>query len=162
MNDDQLHSDVAMAKQYENGSPCSSHGNILSATPVFRIELGKRICSLILPSGFFASFASSRLTTFSLIRQCFVIFELSVVKYFAVSPVFHNLSGHPGKRKKAELSVAASRQSTAACPPLSWRRRVTVCLPTAATRFDFWLFFRFLNSYFLNLNSLRKPALSLT
>jgi hypothetical protein len=37
----------------------------------------------------------SRLTPFSLIRQCFVIFMLSVVKYFAVSPVFHNLSGHP-------------------------------------------------------------------
>ncbi len=57
---------------------------------------------------------------------------------FVVYPVFHNLSGHPeeGRRKKAELSVAAARQSAA----------LTGCLPTAATRFDFWLFFRFLTS----------------
>jgi hypothetical protein len=52
------------------------------------------------------------LTTFSLIRQCFVIFELSVVKYFAVSPVFHNLSGHPGKRQKEEDE---NQQHVASC-----------------------------------------------
>jgi hypothetical protein len=34
----------------------------------------------------------SRLTPFSLIRQCFVIFVLSVVKYLVVPPVFYNLS----------------------------------------------------------------------
>ena len=33
-------------------------------------------------------------------------------------------------------------------PAAALRRRVIGCLPTAATRFDFWLFFRFLKSYF--------------
>jgi hypothetical protein len=36
---------------------------------------------------------------------------------FAVSPVFHNLSGHPRKRQKEELSVTVPRQSAASCPP---------------------------------------------
>jgi len=73
-----------------------------------------------------------------------------------VNALWAGTSGHGGFRcatadgferpKQMEFCSGASAECRILPAAAYRRRRVTGCLPTAAARFDFWLFFRFLNS----------------